>query len=133
MKSVHVFLTAVSLKCALIKTRVLTFVYQDRARNVSERFSTTTTLTVNVRDDDDQNPSFIYQGCMLHEGSCINPEYSTAVSASKSFNEGTDLVHLPPFGNLLSVPPEELSDGNLRWVQQRKVVHVTYTQSDWNF
>lgn len=55
----------------------------DRARNVSERFSTTTTLTVNVRDDDDQNPSFIYQGCMLHEGSCINPEYSTAVSSGK--------------------------------------------------
>ncbi|PNF18966.1 hypothetical protein B7P43_G12884 [Cryptotermes secundus] len=62
---------------------LVTIVASDRARNVSERFSTTTTLTVNVRDDDDQNPSFIYQGCMLHEGSCINPEYSTSVSSGK--------------------------------------------------
>ncbi|KDR15408.1 Protocadherin-15, partial [Zootermopsis nevadensis] len=62
---------------------LVTIVASDRARNVSERFSTTTTLTVNVRDDDDQNPSFIYQGCMYHEGSCINPEYSTSVSSGK--------------------------------------------------
>ncbi|XP_068081396.1 cadherin-99C isoform X2 [Anabrus simplex] len=54
---------------------------QDRARNVSERFSTTTTLTVNVKDDDDQDPSFIYQGCTLLNGACINPEYSASVSS----------------------------------------------------
>lgn len=55
---------------------------QDRARNVSERFTSTTTLTVNIRDDDDQDPSFIYQGCMLSDGACINPEYSTSVCKS---------------------------------------------------
>lgn len=55
---------------------------QDRARNVSERFTSTTTLTVNIRDDDDQDPSFIYQGCMLSDGACINPEYSASVRKS---------------------------------------------------
>ncbi|XP_020300049.1 cadherin-99C isoform X1 [Pseudomyrmex gracilis] len=53
----------------------------DRALNVSERFTSTTTLTVNIRDDDDQDPSFIYQGCMLLDGACINPEYSASVSS----------------------------------------------------
>lgn len=37
-------------------------------------------MTVNVRDDDDQDPSFIYKGCMLLDGACINPEYSASVS-----------------------------------------------------
>lgn len=46
---------------------------------MSERFTSTTTLTVNIRDDDDQDPSFIYQGCMLLDGACINPEYSASV------------------------------------------------------
>jgi protocadherin-15 len=76
---------------------VLNFHCQDRARNMSERFSTTTTLTVNVRDDDDQNPSFIYQGCMLHEGSCINPEYSTSVSKGKVlfiFSNSREYIHV---------------------------------------
>ncbi|XP_015117521.1 cadherin-99C [Diachasma alloeum] len=53
----------------------------DRARNVSERFTSTTTLTVNIRDDDDQDPSFIYTGCMLLDGACINTEYSASVSS----------------------------------------------------
>ncbi|KAL1123607.1 hypothetical protein AAG570_002683, partial [Ranatra chinensis] len=57
------------------------FVFQDRARNQSERYSSTTTLTVNVKDADDQDPSFIYQGCMVLDGSCINPEYSATVSS----------------------------------------------------
>ncbi|XP_054267666.1 cadherin-99C-like [Macrosteles quadrilineatus] len=60
---------------------LLTVVATDRARNQSERFSATTTLTINVRDDDDQDPSFIYQGCMLLDGSCINPEYYATVSS----------------------------------------------------
>lgn len=42
--------------------------------------SSTTTLTVNIKDDDDQSPSFIYKGCMLLDGACINPEYSASVS-----------------------------------------------------
>ncbi|XP_048513669.1 cadherin-99C isoform X2 [Athalia rosae] len=53
----------------------------DRARDSSRRFSSTTTLTVNIKDDDDQDPSFIYQGCMLSDGACINPEYSASVSS----------------------------------------------------
>ncbi|XP_067205247.1 cadherin-99C isoform X4 [Linepithema humile] len=60
---------------------LVTILASDRARNVSERFTSTTTLTVNIRDDDDQDPSFIYQGCMLSDGACINPEYSTSVSS----------------------------------------------------
>jgi hypothetical protein len=86
LKSVRGFLIPISFKCTNNWNLCSYCVYQDRARNVSERFSTTTTFTVNVRDDDDQNPSFIYQGCMLHEGSCINPEYSTSVSANKSWH-----------------------------------------------
>ncbi|XP_050317816.1 cadherin-99C isoform X1 [Bactrocera neohumeralis] len=59
----------------------LTIVAADRARNVSERLSSTTTLTVNVADSDDQDPSFIYRGCVLLDGACINPEYSASVPA----------------------------------------------------
>ncbi|XP_006563686.2 cadherin-99C isoform X2 [Apis mellifera] len=71
------------LLLALLATgqRASTTVATDRARNVSERFTSTTTLTVNIRDDDDQDPSFIYQGCMLLDGACINPEYSASVSS----------------------------------------------------
>nr|XP_014277946.1 cadherin-99C-like isoform X1 [Halyomorpha halys] len=54
---------------------------KDRARNQSSRLSATTTLTVDIKDDDDQNPSFIYQGCTLHDGSCVTPEYYTTVSS----------------------------------------------------
>lgn len=56
---------------------------QDRARNVAERFTSTTTLTVNIKDDDDQDPSFIYKGCMLLDGACINTEYFSSVSIHK--------------------------------------------------
>lgn len=34
---------------------------QDRARNASERLSATTTLTINIEDSDDLDPSFIYR------------------------------------------------------------------------
>ncbi|XP_034940694.1 cadherin-99C [Chelonus insularis] len=60
---------------------LVTILASDRALNVSERLTSTTTLTVNIRDDDDQDPSFIYQGCMLLDGACINPEYSASVSS----------------------------------------------------
>ncbi|GBP14666.1 Cadherin-99C, partial [Eumeta japonica] len=53
----------------------------DRARNVSERLSSTTTLTVNIADSDDLDPSFIYRGCVLLDGACINPEYTASVPA----------------------------------------------------
>ncbi|XP_076631563.1 cadherin 99C isoform X2 [Colletes latitarsis] len=69
------------LVVALIRPEAGDVVAMDRARNVSDRFTSTTTLTVNIRDDDDQDPSFIYQGCMLLDGACINPEYSASVSS----------------------------------------------------
>lgn len=60
---------------------LLTVLVSDRARKVAERFSSTTTLTINIQDGDDQDPSFIYQGCMLLDGTCINPEYTASVSS----------------------------------------------------
>ncbi|XP_031770318.2 cadherin-99C [Galleria mellonella] len=60
---------------------LVTIVASDRARDTKRRLSSTTTLTVNVQDDDDQDPSFIYQGCTLHDGACINPEYSSYVNS----------------------------------------------------
>ena len=59
---------------------------------MAERFTSTTTLTVNIRDDDDQDPSFIYQGCMLLNGACINPEYSAAVSSGLL----SGILHIAP-------------------------------------
>lgn len=58
---------------------LVTILASDRARDTKRRLSSTTTLTVNVQDDDDQDPSFIYKGCTLHDGACINPEYSSFV------------------------------------------------------
>lgn len=59
---------------------LLFIVFQDRAKNPADRFSSTTTLTVNIKDDDDQDPSFIYQGCNSQGGGCVNPEYYASVS-----------------------------------------------------
>ncbi|KAK0076704.1 hypothetical protein PV326_010582 [Microctonus aethiopoides] len=73
----------------------------DRARNVSERFTSTTTLTVNIRDDDDQDPSFIYQGCMLLDGACINPEYSASL-------EETSYVSSGVLSGILNISPEKI-------------------------
>lgn len=57
------------------------YLLQDRARNASERLSATTTLTIDIADSDDQDPSFIYRGCVLLDGACLNPEYSASVPA----------------------------------------------------
>ncbi|XP_059611482.1 cadherin-99C [Phlebotomus argentipes] len=62
-----------------IQRYYLTIVASDRARNVSERLTATTTLTINVADSDDMDPSFIYRGCILLDGACINPEYTASV------------------------------------------------------
>uniref|UniRef100_A0A6E8V4Y3 Cadherin domain-containing protein n=1 Tax=Anopheles coluzzii TaxID=1518534 RepID=A0A6E8V4Y3_ANOCL len=59
----------------------LTIVASDRSRNASERLSATTTLTIDIADSDDQDPSFIYRGCVLLDGACLNPEYSASVPA----------------------------------------------------
>lgn len=48
---------------------------------MDERLSATTTLTVNIADSDDLDPSFIYRGCILLDGACINPEYTATVPA----------------------------------------------------
>ncbi|KAL9892419.1 cadherin 99C isoform 2-T4 [Glossina fuscipes fuscipes] len=64
-----------------IQRYYLTIVASDRARNVSERLTSTTTLTVNIADSDDLDPSFIYRGCVLLDGACINPEYTASVPA----------------------------------------------------
>lgn len=36
-------------------------------------------MTVNIADSDDLDPSFIYRGCVLLDGACINPEYTATV------------------------------------------------------
>ncbi|CAB3235908.1 unnamed protein product [Arctia plantaginis] len=60
---------------------LVTILASDRSRDTKRRMSSTTTLTVHVQDDDDQDPSFIYKGCTLHEGACFNPEYSSFVNS----------------------------------------------------
>ncbi|XP_052841310.1 cadherin-99C isoform X2 [Drosophila gunungcola] len=64
-----------------IQTYYLTIVASDRARNTADRLSSTTTLTVNIADSNDLDPSFIYSGCASLDGACINPEYSASVPA----------------------------------------------------
>ncbi|XP_018318616.1 cadherin-99C [Agrilus planipennis] len=59
----------------------VTIVATDKPKNPDERLTSTTTLIVNINDDDDQNPSFIYKGCMVLDGACINPEYHATVSS----------------------------------------------------
>ncbi|XP_075975819.1 cadherin 99C isoform X3 [Anticarsia gemmatalis] len=74
---------------------LVTILASDRARDTKRRLSSTTTLLVNVQDDDDQDPSFIYKGCTLHEGACFNPEYSSFV------NSGV-------LAGILSIEPEKI-------------------------
>lgn len=62
-----------------IQRYYLTIIASDRARNASERRTATTTLTINVQDSDDLDPSFIYRGCVFVEGACLNPEYTATV------------------------------------------------------
>lgn len=51
---------AKSLDYERIQKYYLTVVASDRARNVTERLTATTTLVINVEDSDDLDPSFIY-------------------------------------------------------------------------
>ncbi|XP_043289461.1 cadherin-99C isoform X2 [Venturia canescens] len=116
----------------------------DRARNLSERFTSTATLTVNIRDDDDQDPSFIYQGCMLHDGACINPEYSASVSSGvlsgilnlspeKIQAIDMDSINAPIHYSFLSGSPANYRDffeinSNTGAVKQIKAVDTTVTK-----
>ncbi|XP_067617617.1 cadherin-99C [Eurosta solidaginis] len=70
-----------SLDYEKVQRYLLTIEASDRALNVPERLTSTTTLTVNIADSDDQDPSFIYRGCILLDGACINPEYTASVPA----------------------------------------------------
>ncbi|KAH8294616.1 hypothetical protein KR018_000432 [Drosophila ironensis] len=63
------------------KRYYLTIIASDRARNVADRLSSTTTLTVNIADSNDLDPTFIYSGCESLDGACINPEYTASVPA----------------------------------------------------
>ncbi|XP_014256144.1 cadherin-99C isoform X2 [Cimex lectularius] len=78
-----------------VQRYLLTVIATDKARNQGERFTATTTMTVNVKDEDDLDPSFIYQGCMLVDGACINPEYYATV------NSGV-------LAGVLSITPEKI-------------------------
>ncbi|XP_076395319.1 cadherin 99C isoform X2 [Megachile rotundata] len=123
---------------------LVTILASDRARNVSERFTSTTTLTVNIRDDDDQDPSFIYQGCMLLDGACINPEYSASVSSGvlsgilnispeKIQAVDMDSINAPIYYSFLSGSPSNYRDffeinPNTGAVKQIKAVDTTVTK-----
>lgn len=53
----------------------------DRASSAGDRLSSTTTLTVNVADSDDQDPVFEYESCPRVGAICANPEYHTSVTS----------------------------------------------------
>lgn len=48
-------------KTCFTETNCELYFLKDRARNVSERMTATTTLVINVEDSDDLDPSFIYR------------------------------------------------------------------------
>ncbi|XP_032795630.2 cadherin-99C isoform X2 [Daphnia magna] len=59
---------------------LVTIVASDRAVSAKDRLSSTTTLTVNVGDVEDQPPAFQYVGCPLNNrGICVTPTYTTTV------------------------------------------------------
>lgn len=71
-----------SIQLSLIGNKCLP---QDRAFNVQERLSSTTTLTVDVSDVDDQGPGFVYAGCPLNSrGICLTPTYTANVISGVS-------------------------------------------------
>jgi protocadherin-15 len=77
----HIYFHLFIFSFARILITIKKLCFQDRARNASERLSTTTTLTVLVQDEDDQDPSFVYRGCAQMDGACVNPEYTASVSS----------------------------------------------------
>lgn len=63
------------------KIYYLTILATDKASDVSQRLTSTTTLTIRVADGDDQDPAFLYDSCTLVNGACANPEYHVAVTS----------------------------------------------------
>lgn len=61
--------------------------WQDRALNIKDRLSSTATLTVDVRDVNDQPPAFQYTGCPINSRNvCITPTYTASVQHSFCFD-----------------------------------------------
>lgn len=122
----------------------VTVVATDRARDPSQRLSSTTTLTVNIKDDDDLPPSFIYKNCMLLDGACINPEYTASVSSGilqgvlnispeKIQAVDMDTINSPIKYSFVSGSPETYSDyfridSDTGQVHQTKPVDTTTTK-----
>ncbi|VDI20591.1 protocadherin-15 [Mytilus galloprovincialis] len=52
----------------------------DLAQVISERRTSTVTMTIDVRDGDDLGPVFDYQGCFRVDNACFNPTYTTDIS-----------------------------------------------------
>ncbi|XP_076073462.1 cadherin-10-like isoform X2 [Mytilus galloprovincialis] len=52
----------------------------DLAQVISERRTSTVTMTIDVRDGDDLGPVFDYQGCFRVDNVCFNPTYTTDIS-----------------------------------------------------
>ncbi|XP_071130290.1 cadherin-99C-like [Mytilus edulis] len=52
----------------------------DLALVISERRTSTVTMTIDVRDGDDLGPVFDYQGCFRVDNVCFNPTYTTDIS-----------------------------------------------------
>ena len=68
---------------------------QDRAFNAKDRLSSTTTLTVNIGDVEDQPPAFQYVGCPLSDrGVCITPTYTATVIYDPSILSQTHKISL---------------------------------------
>nr|XP_042896742.1 cadherin-99C [Parasteatoda tepidariorum] len=59
----------------------LTVLAYDKAADVSQRLTSTATLTIRVADGDDQDPAFVYDACTLVNGACVNPEYKALVAS----------------------------------------------------
>ncbi|CAG2192222.1 PCDH15 [Mytilus edulis] len=55
-------------------------VNEDLAQVISERRTSTVTMTIDVRDGDDLGPVFDYQGCFRVDNACFNPTYTTDIS-----------------------------------------------------
>ncbi|XP_076073463.1 uncharacterized protein LOC143045057 isoform X3 [Mytilus galloprovincialis] len=62
----------------------------DLAQVISERRTSTVTMTIDVRDGDDLGPVFDYQGCFRVDNVCFNPTYTTDISPHSTATELTN-------------------------------------------
>ncbi|KAG1664292.1 Cadherin-99C [Nymphon striatum] len=64
-----------------VKTYYLTLKASDKAIDIENRLSATTTLTIHIQDGDDLDPTFVYRRCTSVDGACVNAEYSASVTS----------------------------------------------------